>query len=329
MSGQPMVRALFRSVAMAGRPALSCKVYYPALYSATPLENNTGLIPAVRADRPYPVCVFMPGINVSPESYGWLATALAQSGIVTVLYGWILEEMSGLTSLTPGLDIDALKPGAYGTRPSATALQAVLADLVTQSASGPLAGLLDTNRILLGGHSAGGSVALMNARPDWFPGLRGVFAYGAHSKASTMLGYPADTLLPLPDALPLLVLGGSEDGVIASSAFRYGSDGHSAPDPTGPLERTFHEGIRSTRGDCHLAILRGANHFSATFPADGATGRHYLDWPIQRSGIEIRNDLIQLVTLFARASLDAEPEAHANLKVILQDTGRVALSATR
>jgi predicted dienelactone hydrolase len=209
MSGQPMVRALFRSVPMGGQPALSCKVYYPALYGATAAENNTGVIPAVRPERPYPVCLFMPGINVSPESYGWLATALAQSGIVTVLYSWILEEMPGLTSLTPGLDISALKPDVYGQRPSATALQALLADLGALNAGGPLAGLLDTQRVLLGGHSAGGSVALMNARPDWFPGLRGVFAYGSHSKASTMLGYPADTLLPLPDALPLLVLGGS------------------------------------------------------------------------------------------------------------------------
>lgn len=326
---RPMVRALFRSVAMAGQPALSCKIYYPGLYGATPLENNTGSIPAARAEKPYPVCIFMPGINVSPESYGWLATALAQAGFVTVLYGWILEEMPGLTSLTPGLDIDALKPDTYGKRPSATALKALLADLAAQNVSGPLAGLLDLQRILLGGHSAGGSVALMNACADWFPGLRGVFAYGAHSKASTMLGYPADTLLKLPDALPLLVLGGSEDGVIASSAFRYGSDGSSAPDPTGPVERTFHEGLGSARGDSYLAILRGANHFSATFPADGATGRHYLDWPIQRAGTEIRNDLVQLISLFARAHVADEGVAQDELKTLLKDSGRIASAGVR
>ena len=329
MTGQPMVRALFRSVAMAEQPALSCKIYYPAIYGNTLPENNTGFIPAAHADKPYPICIFMPGINVSPESYGWLATALAQVGIVTVLYGWILEEMPGLTSLTPGLDINALKPDAYGTRPSATALSALLKDLAAQNAAGPLAGLLDLNRVLLGGHSAGGSVALMNARPDWFPGLRAVFAYGSHSKASTMLGYAAETLLPLPDALPLLVLGGSEDGVIASSAFRYGSDGSGAPDPCGPIARTFAESVRSQRGDCYLAILRGANHFSATFPADTATGRPYLDWPIQRNGMEIRNDLVRLITLFSRAHVSDEDGAQEQLKTTLLDIERVTQSAIR
>lgn len=324
-----MVRALFRSVTMADQPALSCKIYYPALYGATLQENNTGFIPAARAEKPYPVCIFMPGINVSPESYGWLATALTQHAFVTVLYGWILEEMPGLTSLTPGLDINALKPDTYGTRPSATALRALLAELAEQNTSGPLAGLLDLNRVLLGGHSAGGSVALMNARADWFPGLRAVFAYGSHSKASTMLGYVADTLLKLPDALPLLVLGGSEDGVIASSAFRYGSDGSSAPDPTGPVARTFEEGITRTCGDCYLAILRGANHFSATFPADGATGRPFLDWPLRRSEAEIRSDLAQLITLFARAHVTDDGSARQQLIAALQDSERIAQSAIR
>lgn len=324
-----MVRALFRSVAMAGQPALSCKIYYPALYGATALENNTGSLPAARAERPYPVCIFMPGINVGPESYGWLATALAQAGFVTVLYGWILEEMPGLTSLTPGLDIGALKRDVYGQRPSATALSALLADLAEQNATGALAGLLDLQRILLGGHSAGGSVALMNARPDWFPGLRAVFSYGAHSKASTALGYPPETLLPLPDRLPVLILGGSEDGVIAASAFRYGSDGGQQPDPVGPIIRTFKEGLGSTRGDCRLAIVRGANHFSFCWPADGATGRPFLDRPTTRSDTGIRDDLARLITQFARSYVGEVAGAVAELDATLRDSSRVEHTATR
>lgn len=328
--GTPMIRALFRSVAMPqGQPALSCKVYYPALYGATPFENNTGAIPAARGERPYPLAVLMPGINVSPEAYGWLATALAQAGFVAVIYGWILEEMPGLVSLTPGLDINALKPETYGQRPSATALAAVLADLAAQNANGPLAGLLDLDRVLLGGHSAGGSVALMNARPDWFPGLRAVFAYGSHSKASTMLGYPEDTLLPLPSVLPTLILGGSEDGVIAASAFRYGSGGNAEPDPTGPVVRTFREGLSSARGDAYLAIVRGANHFSATWPADGATGRPFLDWPIQWPEDAIRRDLAELVCRFGRAHAADDAESVAALKAVIDDSERVQIGAVR
>ena len=328
-AGQPMVRALFRSVPMPGAPALSCKVYYPALYGNTLLENNTGSIPAARADRPYPICLFMPGINVSPEAYCWLATALAQADFVTVLYGWILEEMPGLTSLTPGLDINALKPDAYGTRPSATALQALLNDLATQNRSGPLAGLLDLDRVLLGGHSAGGSLALMNARPDWFQGLRAVFSYGSHSKASTMLGYAADALLKLPDALPTLILGGAEDGVIASSAFRYGNDGTQQPDAAGPVARTFHEALSRNQGDCYLALVRGANHFSFTHPADGATGRPFLDWPLKRPTEDIQQDLIALVTRFGQAHVLEDQAAQSQLKDLLSDRSRVQDSATR
>ncbi len=328
-AGQPMVRALFRSVAMAGLPALSCKVYYPALYGATPFENNTGAIPAARGERPYPLAILMPGINVSPEAYGWLAAALAQAGFVAVIYGWILEEMPGMVALSPGLDVGALKPDSYGTRPSATALAAVIADLAAQNSTGPLAGLLDLDRILLGGHSAGGSVALMNARPDWFPGLKAVFAYGSHSKASTALGYPADALLPLPDALPTLILGGSEDGVIAASAFRYGHDGVSQPDATGPVVRTFKEALASKRGDCHLAIVRGANHFSPTCPADTATGRPFLDWPTTRADAEIRKDIAALVTHFARAHVAGDESARDALAAMLKDSSRCRHGETR
>lgn len=324
-----MVRALFRSVPMPGAPALSCKVYYPALYGGTALENNTGSIPAARAERPYPACVFMPGINVSPEAYGWLAAALAEAGFVTVLYGWILEEMPGLVSLTPGLDVSALAPDAYGRRPSATALKAVLDDLAAQNHAGPLAGLIDTGRVLLGGHSAGGSVALMNARPDWFAGLRAVFAYGAHAKASTVLGYPPETVLALPSQLPALLAGGSEDGVIAASSHRYGQDGAQASDPVGPLVRTFEEAFGDARGDRYLAILRGANHFSATYPPDGATGRPFLDWPLTREGAEIRADLARLVTLFARAHVADDAPARNELRTLLDDRARVARSAVR
>ena len=326
-----MVRALFRAVAAPGPApynALSAKVYYPALYGATHAEKNTGALPVAQADRPYPLAILMPGINVSPEAYAWLATALVEAGFVAVIYGWIAEEMPGVVALSPGLDVDALKPEHYGKRASATALAAVLADLAAQNRAGPLAGRLDTDRILLGGHSAGGSVALFNARPDWFPGLSAVFAYGAHSKASTMLGYAPDTYLKLPDALPTLIMGGSEDGVIAASAFRYGGDG-GTPDPVGPVVRTFEQALSSARGDTHLAIVEGANHFSPCWPADPATGRPFLDRPETRPGADIRADLAALVTAFARGHVADDSAARQRLAALLADRARVRQAATR
>ncbi len=321
-----MVRALFRSVDMGDQPALSLKVYYPALYSGTELERNTGMLPVATADAPYPLAVIMPGINVSQESYGWLARALVNAGFVAVIYGWILEEMPGLVSLTPGLDIQALTPEQYGKTPSATALNAVINDLKLQNESGPLAGTLNLDRIVLGGHSAGGSVALMNARPDWFPGLRAVFAYGSHSKASTMLGYAAETVLPLPDALPLLIMGGSEDGVIAASAFRYGNNGSQQPDAIGPLQRSFDEGVQRNNNDCILAIVSGANHFAPCWPADPATGRPFLDWPSQRDEAEIRQDIADLVCAFARRYVADQADAEEQIERALNDTQRYVVS---
>lgn len=332
-SGQPMTRALFRSVAMDGQPSLYCKLYYPASYSGSLQEKNTGALPIMDRGRPYPVAVLMPGINVSPEAYGWLATALVEAGFISLIYGWIVEEMPGMAALSPGLDISALTPEHYGKRPSATALKAVLADLEKQNAAGPLAGQLDLQRVLLGGHSAGGSVALMNANADWFPGLRAAFAYGSHSKASTMLGYPADTVLPLPDALPLLILGGSEDGVIAASAFRYDGEGKAdqeqKPDPVGPLQRSFDEALGSQRGDCYLGIAAGANHFSLAWPADPATGRPFLDWETQRPGEQIRADLARAICQFARAHVAGEAAARSALLETLEDREYYAHSAVR
>ena len=327
---QKMTRALFRSVAVPGvdGPELSLKVYYPALYSGDLTERNTGLLPPDSDSGPYPVAILMPGINVAPESYGWLARALVGAGFVAITYGWVLEELPGLPALTPGLDVTALVPDTYGNRASATALQALLDDLQAQNADGHLAGLLNTDRILLGGHSAGGSVALMNARPDWFAGLTAVFAYGAHSKASTMLGYAVDTVLALPDALPTLIMGGSRDGVIAASAFRYGDeDGN--PDPIGPLRRTFDEGLSSGRGDCHLAIVAGANHFSPCWPADPATGRPVLDWETERDDGEIRGDIAKAVSLFARANVVDDSNAAGKLKRLLTERERFTESQTR
>ena len=325
-----MTRALFRSVAVPGvdGPELSLKVYYPALYSGHLTERNTGLLPPDRTGGPYPVAILMPGINVAPESYAWLAHALVEAGFVAITYGWIVEELPGLPALTPGLDVSALAPDTYDQRPSASALQALLDDLNAQHADSHLAGLLDTDRILLGGHSAGGSVALMNAQPDWFAGLQAVFAYGSHSKASTLLGYAEDTVLALPDALPTLILGGDRDGVIAASAFRYG-DGNGAPDPVGPLRRTFDEGLGSDRGDCHLAIVAGANHFSPCWPADPATGRPFLDWETARDDGAIRGDIAEVVTLFGRAYVVGDPVAKQALAERLASTTQLVESQTR
>ena len=294
-----MVRAIYRAIAIADSPApydrASLKIFYPGDYGGSDEERNSGVIPAQNTGSPFPVVIIMPGINVGPEAYSWLAHELAQQGIVCVTYTLVAEEMPGYISLTPGLSIGALLPENYGDKASATALAPILAELASINDSGVLKGRLDLGKIVLGGHSAGGSVALLNARPDWFPGLCAAFSYGAHAGAATALGYGDDAMFDIPSVLPLLIMGGTQDGCIANSAGRYGDNDASATERVG---RTFDQALSCYRGDSYLAIIDGANHFSMAWPADHSTGRPFIDLPTTRPEEELRALLSLLISQF-------------------------------
>lgn len=310
------VRAIYRAVAIPGCAApydrASLKIYYPSSPTGSDEERNSGVVPAARGGAPYPVVIMLPGINVGPESYGWLARRLASAGVITVTYTLVAEEMPGYISLTPGLRIAALTPDQYGLTPSATAISPVLEDLAKLNASGVLAGLLDLDRVVLGGHSAGGTVAILNARPDWFPGVCAAFSYGAHAGAATALGYAPDTLFELPSRVPLLLLGGSRDGCIAHSAGRYGQEREGSA--TARVELTFDEGLTSERDDCYLAIIEGANHFSLAWPQDDTTGRPFIDLPTTRPDATLRDLLADLVYWFIAATVQADAAARQRLE---------------
>ena len=297
-----IARAFFYAITLPDTEApynhASLKVFYPARLTNSDEERNTGLVPAAAEKAPFPIVIMLPGINVGPESYSWLAHELALAGIVMVTFTHVAEEMPGYVSLTPGLDITALQPDQYGTRPSATTVAPIIDALHRANAEGVLQGQLDLDRIVLGGHSAGGTVALLNADPDWFDGVVAAFSYGAHSAAATALGYEQGDMFTLPGKLPTLVMGGTRDGCIANSAARYGSAGETSP--TAAVERTFDEAIGSQRGDCFLAIIEGANHFSLAYPADHSTGRPFIDMATTRPDEAIRDTLSQLIIQFVR-----------------------------
>ena len=73
----------------------------------------------------------------------------------------------------------------YGKAPTASALPTLLKELEKLQSEGVLAGLLDLNSVILGGHSAGGRVAIENADSQFFPSVVAAFAYGAHTAAIT------------------------------------------------------------------------------------------------------------------------------------------------
>lgn len=314
-------RAIFRAISIPDGTApydrASIKVFYPADYQGSDEERNSGVIPARSDLTPFPVVIMMPGINVGPESYTWLAKQLAQCGIVTVTYTLVAEEMPGYISLTPGLSIAALTPENYAQRPSATAIAPIIEELKQLNDSGVLAGSLDLEKIVLGGHSAGGSVALLNARPDWFPGVCGAFSYGAHAGAATALGWEENAMFDLPSDIPLLIMGGSRDGCIANSSARYG-DGESSA--TERVEASFDHALNCTRGDCYLAIIKGANHFSLAHPADHTTGRPFIDLDTTESDQDLRELLARLICEFSCAVARDDAQARQQLETqILQN----------
>jgi dienelactone hydrolase len=272
------VRAIFRAVEVAGlstpNNVAHLKIHYPAQAPSTPEERNSGMVAAIADAPPFPVVILLPGINVGPEGLSWLAHDLTAKGLVVVSYCLIGEEFAGLVSATPGIDIPALGPALFGTKPSALALGPILAELTACNQTGLLAGRIDVSQIILGGHSAGGTTALLNANPAWFNGIVGAFSYGAHTAAATMLGHPQGTMNDICPDVPCLIMGGDCDGVIAESAARYGDP---QGDATGRVIATFNHAVARNQGDCTLAILRGANHFSIINPKDPATGRAFLD----------------------------------------------------
>ncbi|WP_420630141.1 alpha/beta hydrolase family protein [Candidatus Leptofilum sp.] len=312
------IRAFYRAVkgetAVSPYDSVTLKIYYPAVLDSESAKN-TGVIPADETLAPFPVVIFMPGINVGLEGYHWLAVALAKQGLVVVTYSWIAEEMPGFISLTPGVDLTAVSPQTYGSKPTCPAIQPILDQLQnTQHATRnttPLAGLLDLDKIILGGHSAGGTMALQNANPDWFPAIKGAFCYAGHTMAATFLGFEAGTILPISSHLPLLILGGSKDGVIEASAHRYKLENPSA---TLALERTFAEGIDGGQQDKYLVILDGANHFSCVHPIDETTGRPFLDHPTTQEDDRIRNELITLIHFFIDGHIRGSAKSRLALK---------------
>lgn len=324
------VRAVYRAATVPDRAPpydnLTIKAYYPCRYGDSFDERDTGLIPPDESRAPLPVVVVMPGINVSHEGYGWIAQELAKAGFLAVTYSWVAEEM-GHVGISPGVALDRLTRDRFGEEPSCPALPALLGELARMQDDGLLAGHLDLDRIVLGGHSAGGTMALLSANPAWCPAIRGAFAYAAHTAGNLKLGWAADSIMPLDPTLPFLLVGGSRDGVVAASSHRYRTaDG---ADPNNRIERTFREGIGGNGGDRHLVIVDGANHFSFVRPRDATTGRAYLDGKARR-GKRLRAYLTALVVNFCRRTCVGDAESAAAFESLCSpDHPLVAVAETK
>jgi pimeloyl-ACP methyl ester carboxylesterase len=312
-----MIRAIFHAARIPGAPAphdtLHLKIYYPAAPTGSESERMTGIIPAEKGRGPMPVVIFLNGINVGVESYAWLATGLAAAEIVTVLYTHIAETLPGVVGLTPSIDLGRVRPDTYGSGPTCPAIAPVIEALSTLNADekSPLCGALDLDQVILGGHSAGGTVALQNGQ--FFENVKAVFSYAGHTMASTLLGFAPATILPV-GGKPVLLMSGDRDGVIAASRSRYAAD-ETTPDP---VALTFDNGIQASGRSVEITF-EGANHFSVANPLDESTGRSFLDLPETGSGI--REKMLDLVVYFIQAQVVGLPGAAQTFEKALDAPG--------
>lgn len=303
-----MIRCLYRAARVPGAPpphdTLHARVYYPALLPTTEAERMTGELAVDRAQAPLPMVLFCSGINVPCAGYGWLALRLAAAGYAVALYDYVAETLPGAVGLTPGLDLERVRPDTYGMGPTCPAigpLLDLLADL-NDRPDGPLHAALDLRRVALGGHSAGGTVALHNG--GYFQGVAAVFAYAGHTVASTLLGFPPGAVLSIADK-PTLLMRGDRDGVIAASRGRYG---HGPADD--PIARTFAEALPAAAcGPVYDALIEGANHLAIVHPQDETTARGFLDGDLGRPAEAIRETIVELLLAFLARHLRGAPVA--------------------
>ncbi|MBM3827983.1 MAG: hypothetical protein FJW09_04995 [Actinobacteria bacterium] len=310
MNGKPLVRALHGAAkvhqAHAPHDTILFRLHYPAEYTGSDAERLSGMLPALTEQAPWPLAIIMPGINVGSDQYRWLAVSLAQEGIATITFDFVDEVMPNNIVLSPGLDLTAVAPDTYGSRPSATAIAPLLDALRRLEREGPITGLIDASRFVLIGHSAGGTVALENTKREWFPGLCGVITYGAHTMPALMLGHPEDTVLPILDDLPVLLISGTHDGVIRQSADRYkGGVEHD------PVKATFDRAVSSHVLSRHV-VIDGGSHMVMSHPGDSTTARGFLDadpsTESQALDGEVRCLIAGLSIAFTKAAVSKDPQ---------------------
>jgi dienelactone hydrolase len=325
---QALTRSVWWAVEVPGAPAPYDVAHLRVFYAAEPTwsleERMSGSLPAAPGRRP--VALVVPGINIGQDSYRWLAERLVDAGFVAVTFDLVGELMPGQVGTTPGLDLDAVRPDTYGSRPTSPALGAIHEALAALDAgTGPLGGRLDLDRVAWIGHSAGGSTVIQSSSSAWFPQLRAVVAFGCHGGVSTALGWPEGSIVASPAEVPFLLMSGRRDGVIAGSSVRYGEDGAAAQDLVG---RTFHESLAGSV-DATLVEWADATHFSLADPIDTTTARAFLDEEPGPAGAATRTAIADAITDFLRGHLLDDADALTRVHALVEEPSAAVARAAR
>ena len=287
-----IVRSVHFGFEVPDTDASMATLYYAADEGALDAARLTGLVAADRSRSPWPLVIVLPGINVPPDSYRWLAIRLVRAGYCVATYANIGSLGPAGRGITPGIDLAAFGPDIIASHCSATALGPLLdaiADL-----DEPVRGLIDFDRVAIGGHSAGGTVALHNTDPSWVSGLACAFSFGGHTMTSMSLGHGEASITAVPSKVPILLLAGADDGVIAASRDRYRNDDQAHD----PVRRTFDEAIRRNQNDSWLVELADGNHFTICDPIDETSGRSFLEAELRSTDRLARDTLASVLAAF-------------------------------
>ncbi|MCL2936899.1 MAG: dienelactone hydrolase [Trichodesmium sp. MAG_R02] len=313
------IRAFYRATkvenAQAPYDTIHLKVFYPGQISEGEIKINQEMIPVDSQHAPFPVVIFLSSFNCHPQMYEWLAVQLSERGMVVVTFSWVEKSFLGKVNMTPGINFQLWKPDTYATGSTSSTLAAIIAELEGLNSEGILAGMLDLEKIILGGHSAGGRIATENADPRFFPQVVAAFAYGSSSVALVTLGHEPRKILPLPDSRPLLLIGGTCDGLLARMNVHNGFP----QDATIAVEQTFAQATSGGRDDSYLLLLEGANHFTICDPFDPTTSRPFLDFPATQPEDEIRSLMAETIGLFIDGHVRQQPTAFDKLKELLNN----------
>ncbi len=273
------VRALLRAISVNGTNSpydtLTMKVFYPAEMALDETSRETGVLPVARDQAPYPIVIFFGGVNCESYQYYWLAQAIAEEGYIVAVPSWMAQQLAGRTSFTPGIDLAALKPEVYGSRPSLLSLLPILEALNTLNGEGVLANAIDLGAVILGGHSAGGTMALMNADRRFMSGIVGSFSLMANVLATSALGgWERGQIPPLPTDVPALLIGGDADQINVHHNAQFGRE---TLDSGGMIAAMLSEGYATPHPKSSAIVIQGATHYSVCYPLDETIGRTFLE----------------------------------------------------
>lgn len=261
------------------------KILYPTKSEMG--ENN--LYEAIDGD-PFPVVIFASGGGVEANRYQWLGERLVrENGIAFVIYE-LLTSVFGYI-----LPLSAV-PNEKNITASVPPLKSIEKKLSEINVEGLLAGRLDLQNMVVGGHSMGGSAMLLYGHETQINSVKGIFAYGSSTAVRISSGSPPGSFLPIKSTAPVLIIGGSVDTCAGDSGSLFGVEWESCITPS---MRTFHEAIQSgQRG--YFVELDGANHMFIVDPLDATWYSMFPDSDTQRPVEVLQDTFSQLVSLFIK-----------------------------